>query len=352
MILLSHLVDRYQKDLESIHGHEMLPSHHQALRAMRRCRREGSDHMVLECQPCATTIRIPHSCGHRSCPHCQHHDSQQWIQRQTAKLLPVSYFMITFTVPAQLRSTFWQHQKQMYDLLIKASWQTIDSFARRDPKLKGRIGAHAVLHTHNRKLEYHPHLHMIVPAGAVDEKKGQWRCKTEHYLFPVANLAKVFRAKMFDGIKALGLKVKETLPDDWVVHCKQVGRGEQALIYLGRYLYRGVISEKNILSDSDGIITFRIKDNEGQEVIQRLSGAEFLWRLLLHVLPKRFRRVRDFGLLHGNAKRIIQLVQLVLSVRLPWPTQQREQTPMLCPRCGGILQLLRVRQRGEIPILC
>jgi hypothetical protein len=81
--------------------------------------------------------------------------------------------MITFTVPAQLRSTFWQHQQQMYDLLIKVSWQTIDSFARRDPKLKGRINAHAVLHTHNRKLEYHPHLHMIVPAGAVDEKKGQ-----------------------------------------------------------------------------------------------------------------------------------------------------------------------------------
>jgi hypothetical protein len=260
--------------------------------------------------------------------------------------------MITFTVPAQLRSTFWQHQKQMYDLLIKASWQTIDSFARRDPKLKGRIGAHAVLHTHNRKLDYHPHLHMIVPAGAVDEKKSQWRCKTEHYLFPVTNLAKVFRAKMFDGIKALGLKVKETLPDDWVVHCKQVGRGEQALIYLGRYLYRGVISEKNILSDSDGIITFRIKDNEEQEVIQRLSGAEFLWRLLLHVLPKRFRRVRDFGLLHGNAKRIIQIIQLVLCVRLPWPTPPREQTPMLCPRCGGILQLLMVRQRGEIPILC
>lgn len=122
--------------------------------------------------------------------------------------------MITFTVPAQLRSTFWQHQKQMYDLLTKAGWQTIDSFARRDPKLKGRIGAHAVLHTHNRKLEYHPHLQIIAPAGAVDEKQGHWRCKTEHYLFAVTNLANVFRAKMFNGIKALGLKVKETVPDE------------------------------------------------------------------------------------------------------------------------------------------
>ena len=310
MILLSQLIDHYQKDLERTHGHEMLPSHHQALRAMKSCRREGSDHMILECKPCATKFRVPHSCGHRSCPHCQHHDSQQWITRQSAKLLLVTYFMITFTVPAQL------------------------------------------LHTHNRKLEYHPHVHMIVPAGVVDKKTGHWRYKAENYLFPALNLAKVFRAKIFAGIKALGLKAKETLPEEWVVHCKAVGRGDQALIYLGRYLYRGVISEKNILSDCQGIISFRIKDNTGQEVIQRLAGAEFLWRLLLHVLPKRFRRVRDFGLLHGNAKRLILLVQLVLRVRMPWPAAPREHTPMVCPRCGGVLQLLMVRQRERMPILC
>jgi hypothetical protein len=193
---------------------------------------------------------------------------------------------------------------------------------------------------------------MIVPAGVVNEKTGHWRYRTEDYLFPTLNLAKVFRAKIFDGIKALGLKAKESLPEDWVVHCKAVGRGYQALIYLGRYLYRGVISEKNILSDRQGIITFRIKDNTGQEVIQSLPGAEFLWRFLLHVLPKRFRRVRDFGLLHGNAKHLILLVQLVLRVRLPWPAPPREQTPMLCPRCGGVLQLLMVRQRSAMPILC
>ena len=209
-----------------------------------------------------------------------------------------------------------------------------------------------LLHTHNRKLEYHPHVHMIVPAGVVDKKTGHWRYKAEKYLFPALNLAKVFRAKVFSGIKALGLKAKKTLPEEWVVHCKAVGRGDQALIYLGRYLYRGVISEKNILSDCQGIISFRIKDNTGQEVIQRLAGAEFLWRLLLHVLPKRFRRVRDFGLLHGNAKRLILLVQLVLRVRMPWPAAPREHTPMVCPRCGGVLQLLMVRQRERMPILC
>lgn len=352
MILLSQLIDRYQQELEAIHGHAMLPSHHHALRAMRRCRREGSDQMVLECKPCAHIIRVPHSCGHRSCPHCQHHDSQQWIESKTSKLLPVPYFMITFTVPAQFRSVFWQHQKEMYDLLIKAAWQTIDSFAHHDPRLKGRIGAHAVLHTHNRKLEFHPHVHMIVPAGAIHAETGHWHSVNDHYLFPENNLAKVFRAKMFDDIKKLGFKIKDTMPEQWVVNCKEVGRGHQALIYLGRYLYRGVIAEKNILHDHDGVITFRVKDHDGQEVIQSLPAADFLWRLLLHVLPRRFRRVRDFGLLHGNAKRLIQLVQLVLRVRLPWPAPPREPTPILCPRCGGLLQLLKVRQKGTMPILC
>jgi len=113
-----------------------------------------------------------------------------------------------------------------------------------------------------------------------------------------------------------------------------------------------VVPEKNILSDDQEMVTFRIIENTGQELIQSLPGAEFLWRLLLHVLPRGFRRVRDYGLLHGNAKRLIQLVQLVLSVRLPWPMPSREPTPILCPRCGGILQLLRVRHCGPMPALC
>jgi hypothetical protein len=240
----------------------------------------------------------------------------------------------------------------MYDLLMKMAWQTIDSFARRDPKLKGKTGAHAVLHTHNRKLGYHPHVHLIVPAGVVNKEAMLWRSKQSKYLFNESNLAKVFRAKMFDGIRRLGFRVGETIPEEWVVNCKEVGRGDKALIYLGRYLYRGVIAEKNILSDSNGIVTFRAKDNEGNEIIQSLPGGEFLWLLLIHVLPRRFRRVRDFGLLHGNAKKLILLVQLALSVRLPWPAPPREKTPILCPHCGGLMQLLAVRLNGMIPLLC
>ena len=177
MILLADLIDRYSSDLEHHHSHELLPGHYRALQAMRRCRNQHSRVMILHCKSCGHQSTVPHSCGHRSCPHCQQHESQQWLERQKAKLLPVDYYMVTFTVPSQLRRFFWAHQRIAYDLLLKTAWQTIDSFARRDPQLCGRSGAHAVLHTHERNLNYHPHVHLIVPAGALDQRSRQWRQK-------------------------------------------------------------------------------------------------------------------------------------------------------------------------------
>jgi hypothetical protein len=352
MILLSLLINRYRAELERTHGHELLPSHRQALQAMARCRQQGSDLMVLECKNCQKTIKVPHSCGHRSCPHCQHFESQQWIERQTAKLLPVPYFLLTFTVPYELRDWFWEHQRTAYDLLLRTAWLTVQAFGRRDPKLNGQMGAHAVLHTHNRRLEYHPHVHLIVPAGAVSKQQEQWRSKSGEYLFPVVNLSRVYRAKWFEGLRLLGVEISSSLPSKWVVHCKAVGRGDKALVYLGRYLYRGVLPEKNILKDQDGSITFKTVDNEGAEIIQTLPGAEFLWLLLRHVLPKRFRRVRDFGLLHGNAKAVVQLLQMLLS-RIPfYPMTKAEKQPMACPECGRPMKVVAVRVREVALLRC
>jgi hypothetical protein len=352
MTVLSLVIENHLDELELLHGPELLPSHRQALRAMVRCRRQGSDLMVLECPDCKTNLRIPHSCGHRSCPHCQHHESQQWLEKQQGKLLPVTYFMVTFTVPAELRPLFWAKQRICYDLLLKTAWETIDSFARRDPQLKGQTGAHAVLHTHNRMLGYHPHVHLIVPAGAVNKKDMEWRSKGDQFLFPERNLAKVFRAKWFDGMRRLGLQVNTTLPNEWVADCKAVGQGKEALAYLGRYLYRGVLPEKNILSDKDGQVTFRIKTNEGEEVIQTVPGGEFLWLLLQHVLPRRFRRVRDYGLLHSLAKQLVQLLQLLLRVVLPLPMEPRPRPAVLCPHCGVAMTILAVRVKHLSPLLC
>ena len=134
-----------------------------------------------------------------------------------------------------------------------------------------------------------------------------------------------------------------------MVHCQSVGSGQKALVYLGRYLYRGVLPEKDILSDRDGLITFRIRDNSGAVRIQSLPGAEFLWMLLRHVLPKRFRRARDYGLLHGNSQKLLQTVQLLLRVVLPEPWQPQPKPPISCPHYGGVMAIIAVRVREINP---
>lgn len=354
MILLADLVDRYSGDLEQRHGQQLLPGHYQALHAFRRCRNQHSRVMVLECNGCQHQVSLPHSCGHRSCPHCQHHESQQWLERQKAKLLPVDYFMVTFTVPAQLRGLFWANQRIAYDLLLKTAWQTIDSFARRDPQLRGRSGAHAVLHTHERNLDYHPHVHLIVPAGAINMRSRRWHHKKKKnmVLFWAANLSRVFRAKWFAAMRLADLHCEETLPEAWVVHCKKVGRGQQALVYLGRYLYRGVLPEKNIIAEKDGKVSFCYQDNKGKRQIRTLPGGEFLWLLLKHVLPRRFRRVRDFGILHAHAKGLIQLLQLTLNMRVPSPTPLPPRPPVLCELCGQLMTILARRVEPSHHRLC
>jgi hypothetical protein len=269
--------------------------------------------MVLECHGCHHQVSLPQSCGHRSCPHCQHHESQQWLERQKAKLLEVDYFMVTFTVPAQLRGLFWANQRLAYDLLLKTAWQTIDNFTRRDPHLRGRSGAHAVLHTHERNGES-----SFLGSQSLACISSQW----------------------FEAMRVVKLHCEETLPDAWVVHCKKVGRGQQALVYLGRYLYRGVLPEKNIIEDRDSKVRFYYRDNKGKRQVRTLPGGEFLRLLLRHVLPRRFRHARYFGILHANAKRLFQLLQLTLPVRVAAPNPLPQRPPVLCDRCGEVMTIL------------
>lgn len=342
MIALSTLIERYEGSLLERYGSKLLPEHRRALSAMRYCRTEESPMMMSQCAACEHCALHPHSCGHRSCPHCQHHESQRWLERQHKKRLPVNYFMITFTLPEQLRPLAWDHPKVIYDQLFKIAWETLSQFGFNDKALQGKLGATCVLHTHTRRLDYHPHVHMVVPAGGVDEKSKLWRKKRGKYLFKQENLAQVFRAKWLTALKALKFSVKEPLPEKWVVDCRAMGSGEKALVYLGRYLYRGVLSERNILSDRDGQITFRYTDNKGVSQTRTESGARFLWLLLRHVLPKGFRRARDYGFLHANSKRLIHLLQYLLHL-IPKIFEQRSRAKHRCKQCGGEMTVVAVR---------
>ena len=189
-----------------------------------------------------------------------------------------------------------------------------------------------------------------MPAAAIDTERKRWRTKRrgrakEHYLFNHKALATVFRAKMLAGIEAAGLALPPRHPSTRVVDCKAVGSGAKALVYLGRYLYRGVIREEDILSCADGQVSFRYREAKaGQMQYRTLSGAHFLWPVLQQVLPKGFRRARNFGFLHPNCKRLIALLHVLLKFAPPWlPPTIRPRPPVLCPCCGAAMRILRTR---------
>jgi hypothetical protein len=248
MITLATVIEQFQGDFLSEYQDRLRPNQISALYAMKCCRTVHSPVMQVNCTDCDDQIYVPHSCGHRNCPHCQHHESQQWIERQVQRQVPADYFMNTFTLPAQLRSLAKQHPRLLYSMMFDGAWATLQSFSKNDKQLQGDPGAIAVLHTHSRELNYHPHIHVVMPAAVVDKTNKLWRTKQGKFLFNHKALAKVFRAKMLTRMREEKLPFPTTIPKKWVVNCKFVGAGDKALIYLGRYLYRGVIREKDILS--------------------------------------------------------------------------------------------------------
>ncbi len=349
MMILSTLIQQFEADFLQTYQKQILPSQLTALSALKICRTQLSPVMQVNCTGCQHQTFVPHSCGHRNCPHCQHHESQQWIERQVQKQVPARYFMITFTLPAQLRSLAWHHQKQIYRLMFDCVWETLQTFSHNDKQLKGDPGMIAVLHTHSRALAYHPHIHAVMPAAIIDTCNQLWRTKKGKYLFNHKALAKVFRAKMLSRLATEKRSCPPSTPEKWVVDCQHVGSGKKALIYLGRYLYRGVIREKDILSCNDGKVTYRYQNSKTKQWETRtVSGAKFLWLVLQHAPPKGFRRARNYGFLHPNSKQLIKVLQLVFKLNPDqWLAKTRPRPQLKCKCCGAVM----IVGRRRIPVI-
>ncbi|MGS2724952.1 IS91 family transposase, partial [Porticoccus sp. GXU_MW_L64] len=263
---------------------------------------------------------------------------------QTQKLLPVRYFMVTFTLPRELRPLAKQHSTVVYNALFQCALDTLQTFGHNKPGFNAELAMTAVLHTHTRRLDYHPHVHCVVPGGGVNRQRQQWRTLKGKYLFNGRQLARVFRAKLLAALRKAGLQPPQ-VPGQWVVNCKNVGSGLPALTYLSRYLYRGVISDRNILTDDGQTVTFQYKDSATNTLKTRsLPGETFMALVLQHVLPKRFRRVRDYGFLHGNGKRLLRLVQWVLQVAIP-PMAKTPRPAFLCPNCQQPMAVVGFRPK-------
>ena len=211
-------------------------------------------------------------------------------------------------MPEQLRDITWKNQKLIYSSFFICVKETLQTFTKNDKKLQGTAGFTTVLHTHSRRLGYHPHIHVVMPAGSINKKTRSWRVKDGKYLFNHKALAKVFRAKLLKMMVDINLQIPKKCPEKWVVDCKCVGNGNKAIIYLGNYLYKGVIQEKDILKCENGMVTFRYVHSKSKKVKARtVTGEYFLWLLMQHVLPKGFRRVRVYGFLHPRSKQLIKL---------------------------------------------
>lgn len=354
MTPLAQVIARFGLPYLDRHACHLLPSQRQALAAMGACRSMVATQMLAACGQCGAQRLVPHSCGHRACPHCQQFEGQRWIARQHQTLLGAPYFLITFTVPAELRPLIWQHQRVLYKALMDCAWRTLESFAHNDRRLRGQSGAVAVLHTHSRRLEFHPHVHLAMPAGALGADGRLWRTLRakdgKAYLFHHQALASVFRARFLAAVRALGLQPPVTAPERWVVDCKAVGSGHKVMVYLGRYLYRGVIQERDILRCDDQSVTYRWRDaKSGKHQSRTVPGVEFLRLVLQHVLPKGFRRARCYGLLHPNCRRGIALRRLLALRRRPSmpddaaPVAATERPRLMCHCCGSPMHIVRRR---------
>ncbi|WBA13408.1 IS91 family transposase [Salinivibrio kushneri] len=340
---MSTFIQLLQQHTETMPTHSMTPDIARAISAMTRCRTGALGQSQWACQGCHYDERTPLSCGHRHCPQCQHPNTVQWLERQTTKLLPTTYFMVTFTLPATLRHLAHMQAKSLYALMFSVAASVLKDFAQR--KHGADSGFTLVLHTHNRRRDMHPHLHAIVPAGFYHPTRKQWHKGNKQYLYPHAALASVWRARVLAAINAHPvLSLPPSVPKTWVVDCRAVGRGLPALKYLSRYLYRGVLPDKDIIDISDHQVTFRYTDSQtNQSTTRSLPTNQFLMLILQHVLPKGLQRVRDYGLLHGSAKHKRYHIQRMLlhmaHQTLPVEAAPEQHTTRCCPTCGERLMV-------------
>jgi hypothetical protein len=338
---LSTLCERYRARYVARYSQHTSEAQWSALNALQGCHTEQYGTLNLVCQECSEQHIRYRSCGHRFCNQCQQHTTQTWLHRQSAKLLPVDYYLVTFTLPYELRALAKAHSTTMLALLMQCAADTLKRFALNQPGLEAQLGMCAVLHTHTRRLDYHPHVHIVVPGGGVNVARTEWRKLKGTYLFNGRALAQVFRGALLRALSDAGVHIPTT-PQRWVAQCEKVGRGLSALQYLARYLYRGVISNHHIIDDDGESITFRYRDSNTHTWATRtLPGEDFMALLLQHVLPKGLRRARDYGFLHGNAKRLLKIVQWVLRVHLP-VNANKAKAQFRCPHCKGIMLVIRM----------
>jgi len=353
--------------------------------AIEACRTEALGGHVASCAKCGHQHVAYNSCKNRHCPKCQGPAARDWMEARAQDLLPVEYFHIVFTLPAEIAQIAYWNKKAVYGLLFKASAETVMTIAADPKRLGARIGMTSVLHTWGSALTHHPHIHMIVPGGGLSPDGTRWvTCKPGFFLH-VRVLSRLFRRLFLNGLMDLHragqlvffnhlaeLESADTFSawlapfrkSEWVVYAKPPFGGPKAVLaYLSRYTHRVAISNHRLVSANAQTVAFRWKDyrikSGNRQKVMRLATPEFIRRFLIHVLPDGFHRIRHYGLLASSARQAnITKIRALLCVRRPEQTTvsgpEAEIIPLTmrepCPCCGGPMRVIEIFRRGQKPM--
>jgi hypothetical protein len=348
---------------------ELMPEQRRALNDLTACRTAALGGHVLECPECGHQQIAYNSCRNRHCPTCQATAAARWVEARAADLLPVPYFHLVFTLPDVLDPLALANPRIVYDLLMRSAAETVLELTADPEHLDARTGILAVLHTWGQTLQFHPHVHCVVPGGGLSPAKTHWIASRPNFFLPVRQLSKLFRGKMLAGLRAafnsgklrvaahvasaraeFKRLVSAAARTDWVVYAKRPFGGPQTVLkYLARYTHRVAIGNCRLLDLEEGIVRFRYKDyaHGNRKRVMKLRAVEFVRRFLLHVLPRGFVRIRHYGLLANrhrqeNLTLCRQLLERGMTAEEEsGEPEQRGESPVsitptrVCPICGA-----------------
>ena len=344
-IELADVVRRFGGAYRSQYAHVMMPSQERALADISACCTKQLGGRLYRCDDCSESFWIYHCCRNRACPKCHGKQTQQWLEKRQAELLPCDYYHAVATVPSELRDTFRRHQKLMYGLLMRVSAEAVRELCADKRHLGALPGILSVLHTWNGELDFHPHVHMLITGGGISSDGLHWEAARGEFLVPVRVLSRKIAARFRDALEKEKPELFATISAavwrrEWVSFCKHYGRGNDAVLnYLSRYVFRTAISNARILDMDDTHVTFRWKDrgNDTWRTV-RLSGVEFLRRFLQHVLPRGFHRCRYYGLWHSSKRDLSSRAWLLLILQKPMdapaPITTADLLDVLSQPCG------------------
>lgn len=363
MVEVADIFRLHGADYRARFGDRLEPAQEQAMHDIEACRTAYFGGHVLQCDSCGKRVFAYHSCRNRSCPKCHHRQTQRWIEKQRARLLPCAYFLLTFTLPRPLRAVASAHPRKVYSLLMHCAAAALMKLALDPRYVGGRLGCLAVLHTWTRALLYHPHVHLLVTAGGLSPDGSAWiDAKNPAFLVPVQALSVIFRAKVCAAFKKAGL-LDDVPPkvwkSKWVVHCQHAGRGDKVLQYLGRYVFRIAITNSRLERIDNDQVAFRYRDNRTQQIRHvTLPVAEFIARFLQHVLPRGCTKVRYYGIWSSSCHKQLLRARALLctepSVAAPptlpaagsGPASETVMSEHHCPHCRvGRLFILEILPR-------